>query len=140
MAVATDSMLALRAKFFRGLADPSRLALLEALRGGERTVSALVAATGLTQSNVSGHLACLKDCGLVESRKEWRHVYYRLADERIEQLLVAADGVRAATALRVLACVNIPDGPDWGTTTPRGVGGGSADLPGRWDPGTQECR
>jgi DNA-binding transcriptional ArsR family regulator len=111
MAVITDSTMALRAKFFRGLADPSRLALLEALRGGERTVGALVAETGLTQSNVSGHLACLKDCGLVESRQEWRHSYYRLADDRIEPLLAAADGILAATAQRVYACVNIPDKP-----------------------------
>ncbi len=110
MASITGSGLASRAKFSRGLADPSRLALLEALRDAERTVSELVAATGLTQSNVSGHLACLKDCGLVESRQEWRHVYYRLADARIEQLLAAADGILAATAQRVYACVNITDG------------------------------
>jgi len=110
MAVVTDSTLSLRAKFFRGLADPSRLALLEALRGGEQTVSALVAETGLSQSNVSGHLACLKDCGLVESRQEWRHVYYRLADTDVEHLLTAADRVLATTAQRVLTCITIPDG------------------------------
>ncbi len=110
MAVVTDSSLSLRAKFFRGLADPSRLALPEALRGGEQTVGALTAATGLTQSNVSGHLACLRDCGLVESRQEWRHVYYRLADAGIGQLLAATDRILAATAQRVYACANIPDG------------------------------
>lgn len=112
--VNTDSTLALRAKFFRGLADTSRLALLEALRGGERTVGALVAETGLTQSNVSGHLACLKDCGLVESRQEWRHVYYRLADARVEDLLRAADRILAATAQRVYACINIPNETEGG--------------------------
>ena len=110
MTVITGSTLALRAKFFRGLADPSRLALLEALRAGEQTVGQLVAETGLTQSNVSGHLACLKDCGLVESRQEWRHNYYRLADARTEELLRAADGILTATAQRVYACLNIGDG------------------------------
>ncbi|MDE3076164.1 MAG: winged helix-turn-helix transcriptional regulator [Chloroflexota bacterium] len=107
MAILTDPALALRAKFFRGLADSSRLALLQALRSGEKTVTDLVADTGLTQSNVSGHLACLKDCGLVDSRQEWRHVYYRLADGRLEELLGAADAILAATAQRVFACVSI---------------------------------
>ena len=63
----SKSPAAVRARFFRALADPSRLVLLEALRRGERCVSELVEATGLSQSNVSGHLACLKECGLVES-------------------------------------------------------------------------
>lgn len=107
MAVLTDPALALRAKFFRGFADPSRLALLEALRAGEKTVSDLVAETGLTQSNVSGHLSCLRECGLVESRQQWRHVYYRLADERVAALLRGAEDIVATTAQRVFACVNI---------------------------------
>lgn len=108
MATLTDSTLALRAKLFRGLADPSRLALLDALRDGEKTVSDLVVATGLNQSNASGHLACLKDCGLVEARQEWRHVYYRLADGRLETLLALGDGILAATAARIWACLNVP--------------------------------
>jgi DNA-binding transcriptional ArsR family regulator len=98
--------LELRAKFFRGLADASRLALLIALREGEKTVGALVDETALTQSNVSGHLACLKDCGLVISRQEWRHVYYRLSDERIEGLLSAADDILTISADRISRCVN----------------------------------
>jgi len=97
-------MLAVQAKFFRGLADPSRLALLQALRDGERTVSELVAATGLTQSNASGHLACLRECGLVDSRQQWRHVYYRLAGPHVEQLLANADLVLAEVAERIAAC------------------------------------
>jgi DNA-binding transcriptional ArsR family regulator len=104
--VISDKPLELPAKFFRGLADASRLALLLALREGEKTVSTLVEETGLTQSNVSGHLACLKDCGLVVSRQEWRHVYYRLSDERIEGLLRAADDILAVNADRISRCVN----------------------------------
>ncbi|WP_067620528.1 ArsR/SmtB family transcription factor [Alicyclobacillus acidiphilus] len=104
--VISSEALKLRAKLFRGLADASRLALLLALRDGEKTVSTLVEETGLTQSNVSGHLACLKDCGLVTSRQEWRHMYYRLADERVEGLLRAADDILAITAERVSRCVN----------------------------------
>lgn len=102
----SGAALALRAKFFRGLADASRLALLLALSEGEKTVSTLVDETGLTQSNVSGHLACLKDCGLVISRQEWPNVYYRLLDERVEGLLCAADDILAINAERVSRCVN----------------------------------
>lgn len=57
MAVSHDLSLSLKAKFFRGLADTSRLARLEALRGGEKTVSELVTLTGLSQPNVSHHPA-----------------------------------------------------------------------------------
>ncbi len=102
--------LTIRAKFFRGLADPSRLAILEALRDGEQTVGELVAATGLTQSNTSNHLACLRDCGLVASRQEWRSVYYRLAHEAVAQLLRAADDLIAVTSEEIAACETIGEG------------------------------
>ncbi len=55
----------LKAKLFRGLADASRLRVLEAICHQPLTVSAIVAATQLSQSNVSNHLSCLHDCGLV---------------------------------------------------------------------------
>ena len=104
MAVVHDLGLSLKAKLFRGLADPSRLALLEALRGGERTVSDLVEASGRTQPNASGHLSCLRECGLVTGRQEGRFVYYALADERIGDALRAAEGILAGVAERVYAC------------------------------------
>jgi DNA-binding transcriptional ArsR family regulator len=100
----SQSPAASRARFFRALADPSRLVLLETLRRGERCVSELVEATGLAQSNVSGHLACLKECGLVESRQQWRHVYYRLAGAHVAHLLEEADLVLEQVAERIDAC------------------------------------
>lgn len=96
----------LKAKLFRGLADPSRLAILEAVRSGAKTVSEIVAATTLSQPNVSAHLACLKDCGLVASRKEGRHVFYALGDLRIEVLFQAAEGILSRTAERLSCCSN----------------------------------
>lgn len=104
MAVIQDLSLNLKAKLFRGLADPSRLAILEALCLGEKTVSEVVEVTGLSQPNASGHLACLKDCGLVVGRQEGRFVHYRLADGRIEDLLRGAEGILADVAARVYAC------------------------------------
>jgi DNA-binding transcriptional ArsR family regulator len=104
VAVIQDLGLGLKAKLFRGFADPSRLAILEALRDGEQTVSELVAATGLTQPNASAHLACLKDCGLVTSRQQGRYVRYALADERIDGVLRGAEEILARVAERVYAC------------------------------------
>ena len=94
----------LQAKLFRGLADPSRLAILEALRPGPLHVSAIVAATGLSQPNVSNHLRCLSECGLVRAETRGRFVHYQLGDERIDQLLRLADELLADTACGVRAC------------------------------------
>ena len=99
--------LLVRARFFDGLADPARLALLEALRHGERTAGELAAAATLSPSSASKHLACLRDCGLVESRQDWRHVYYCLA-AGVGDLLDANDlfieRVADRVADRVAAC------------------------------------
>lgn len=92
------------AKLFRGLADPTRLAILMALRGGERRVVDLVEATGRAQPNVSAHLACLRDCGLVVCRPSGRETYYALADERMEDVLVAAEDVLCRTGRRICGC------------------------------------
>ena len=92
-----------RTRFFQGLADPSRLAILEALRDGERTAGKVAAAAQLTPSNASRHLACLKDCGLVEARRDWRHVHYRLT-HGVAELLAVADAFLSGVADRVAAC------------------------------------
>src|SRR3954464_6924839 len=91
--ITTVDDLALKAKLFRGLADPSRLIILEALRGQAMSVSELVLATRLSQPNVSNHLACLHGCGLVAREQRGRHVYYRLSNERVAALLGLADDV-----------------------------------------------
>src|SRR5712691_4967444 len=95
--------LLVRARFFDGLADPARLALLEALRHGERTAGELAASAVLSPSSASKHLACLRDCGLVESRQDWRHVNYCLA-AGVGDLLDANDLFIERVADRVAAC------------------------------------
>jgi ArsR family transcriptional regulator, cadmium/lead-responsive transcriptional repressor len=92
-----------RPVLFRGLAEPSRLALIEQLARGDRRVSDLAAATGLSQPNVSKQLACLWDCGLVERKRRGREIHYRLVDG-LEELLSAADQVLDLTGERVMAC------------------------------------
>lgn len=98
------SSIDLQAKLFRGFADPSRLAILQLLRDGERTVTDLVRATGLTQPNVSNHLSCLRDCGLVTLRQQGRFSYYSLSDDRVASLLLLADELLADVARGVYEC------------------------------------
>jgi len=92
------------AKLFRGFADPSRLAIVETLRDGPRAVSEMVDLTRLTQPNVSNHLACLKDCGLVTCERRGRHVVYRLSDARVTTLLKLAEELLSSTARSVRDC------------------------------------
>jgi DNA-binding transcriptional ArsR family regulator len=80
------------AKFFRGLGDPTRVRILTLLAERERTVGELVIELGSLQGRVSSHLACLRWCGMVESRREGRSAYYRLADQRVRQILDLALG------------------------------------------------
>ncbi len=94
----------LQAKLFRGFGDPSRLGILEALRDGPLTVSEIVEATGLSQSNTSNHLACLRECGLVTAGQEGRFVYYQLSDKRVGQILELADELLADVAKGVYEC------------------------------------
>ncbi len=97
-------LLGLKAKLFRGLADPSRLAIVLALRAGEKTVSQLVAETGLSQPNTSAHLACLRDCGIVRSRQQGRYVFYALACDEFHAILDAADTLIDRLGDPIAAC------------------------------------
>ena len=107
----TTSSIDLQAKLFRGFADPSRLSILEALLVQERTVSDLVQATGFTQPNVSNHLSCLRDCGLVTVRQQGRFAYYTISDDRVAKLLLMADELLADVAKGVYECTryNVKD-------------------------------
>jgi DNA-binding transcriptional ArsR family regulator len=82
----TPELLELIAERFKALAEPARLHILDALRGGEKTVSELMEQTGLGQANASKHLQLLHGLGFVERRKEGLYVYYRLSDDSVFQL------------------------------------------------------
>lgn len=96
--------IATKAKLYRGLSDPSRLAILEALREGRRTVGELVEATGLSQPNVSNHLSCLLDCGLVSREQRGRFAHYEIGDTRVEELLSIAETLLADAAQGIRCC------------------------------------
>ena len=81
----------LKADFFRALAHPARIRLLEVLsKRGEQSVQALQARLDLGQPIVSQQLAKLRAAGIVVSRKEGTTVQYVLADPRIADLLAVA--------------------------------------------------
>lgn len=115
--------LAIKAKLFRGFADRSRLRILEALRGRALTVGEIVEATGLSQPNVSNHLGCLRDCGLVRREPRGRHAVYRLSDERIERLLQWAEALLEETAHGVASCPNYDEAESRAAAGREGHGG-----------------
>jgi DNA-binding transcriptional ArsR family regulator len=98
--------LGLKAKLFRGLSDSTRLSILESLRQGEKTTSQLVTETGHSQSNVSNHLSCLLDCGLVKNRRQGKNMFYSLGDKKISRLLEESDAILYDIANGIYACVN----------------------------------
>lgn len=78
--------------YFKALAHPARLQILDILRRGEVCVCHIETALHKRQPYVSQQLMLLREAGLVESRKEGLQVYYRLADTRIASILEAAAG------------------------------------------------
>lgn len=78
-----QELTALHASVCKGLADPKRLLLINALRDGERSVSELCDLTGIPQTNVSQHLAILRDKNLVTFRRDGQFVFYRLTSDKI---------------------------------------------------------
>ena len=89
---------------FRSLGDPTRLAILHRLAHGEARVVDLTGQLALAQSTVSKHLACLRDCGLVDYRVEGRQSFYALTRPELLDLLRSAELVLAATGNRVALC------------------------------------
>jgi DNA-binding transcriptional ArsR family regulator len=104
---AAPEMADLHARFFRALGDPTRIRILQLLlaaSAGECCVGELVAALDAPQSRVSTHLGCLRWCGLVQTRREGKQVYYRVADPRVRELLILGDAVLRDHAAGVATC------------------------------------
>ena len=82
------------------LAEPNRLHILCSMGLECRPVSAIVAATGLTQTNVSFHLRALREAGVVKAERHGSFVYYCLYDTRLLQLLESLNDWRQTQATR----------------------------------------
>ncbi|MXG91484.1 ArsR/SmtB family transcription factor [Nocardioides flavescens] len=90
---------------FHGFSDPSRLVILRHLALGEHRVTDLTAHLGLAQSTVSKHLACLRDCGLVQVRPVGRASVYSLSHpEALDVLFRAAEHLLDLTGEAVTLC------------------------------------
>ncbi len=75
------------ARVGQALADDSRRRLLVALLDGSRYPSELADDLGLSRTNVSNHLTCLRGCGLISATAEGRRMRYELADDRLVDVL-----------------------------------------------------
>jgi DNA-binding transcriptional ArsR family regulator len=99
------------ARLFRVLGNPTRLAIIELLLDGPRTVSELIERLGCSPSRVSNHLACLRWCGFVESERWGRTATYSIRDRRVAGVLAAARQVATDHCHHLASCTRI--GPDW---------------------------
>ena len=93
MTVLTQADLGALARVGKALADPIRRWVLVRLIGGPGYPAELAEAFGTTRANLSNHLTCLRECGLVTATAEGRRVRYELADPRL------AEGLRILAAL-----------------------------------------
>ncbi|WP_020667327.1 Cd(II)/Pb(II)-sensing metalloregulatory transcriptional regulator CmtR [Amycolatopsis nigrescens] len=75
------------ARLGRALADPTRCRILTALLDGVHYPGQLATTLGLSRSNVSNHLSCLRGCGLVVATYQGRQVHYALADPHLANAL-----------------------------------------------------
>jgi ArsR family transcriptional regulator len=133
--VFTPELLTALSDRFKALAEPARLQLLAALRGGERSVGDLVELTGLGQANVSRHLRQLTTSGFIRRRKEGTFAYYALADAEVFQLCdlmcgrVDAEQRQRRAALRGVARMNSAGGSPL-VSPPRPIDPGTGDSTG----------
>jgi DNA-binding transcriptional ArsR family regulator len=101
---ATREALSPAALLFHSLADPVRLAIVQRLSHGEARVVDLTRELELAQSTVSKHLACLRDCRLIDFRPEGRQSFYFVTEPELVGLLRSAERVLASTGDAVSLC------------------------------------
>jgi len=99
------------ATFFQGLADPTRVRILELLAERPRTVSELQRELGLAQGRVSSHLSCLRWCGYVLATVDGRHNRYQVVDPRIRAILADAESIVRENAHRLTSCLVLATEP-----------------------------
>ena len=97
----------LLAKYFRVLGDRTRLRALELVAERERSVGELVELLGEPQTNISNHLACLRWCGFVTTRREHRTIHYRLADKRVLEVIALGRALLHENEDHVAACQQV---------------------------------
>lgn len=92
------------ADLFQVLASPIRLGVLRLLLDGERSVGDLIGQLGIAQSRLSNHLACLRTCGLVRTRRQGNFIYYAIADPRVVEIVRRGEALAALNAQELISC------------------------------------
>jgi DNA-binding transcriptional ArsR family regulator len=95
------------AKLFRGLGDPTRLRILLLLQQREWSVNELVEELSVQQGRMSSHLACLRWCGLVRTRRDKRRLLYSVADDRVSEIVHLAESFLEDNAEQIDLCKTI---------------------------------
>ncbi len=93
-----DEIYRLQAEVLKTLANPRRLEIIHLLADGPREVTRLAEEMGISQPNVSQHLALMRSAGVVEAERNGREVFYRLSDPDI---LTACDTMRCVLSRRL---------------------------------------
>lgn len=104
MTTTTASKADIAAALFHGFSERTRISILLSLLDGEKRVVDLINEVGGSQSNISGHLACLKDCGLVVHRPEGRQTFYAVANKEVVGVLRAAEKLLAINGDAIELC------------------------------------
>lgn len=92
------------ADLFQVLASPIRLAVLRLLLNGERCVCDLLDEMGIAQPRLSNHLACLRNCGFVKTRRQGNFVYYAIADPRVVEIVRMGEALAELNAQELAYC------------------------------------
>jgi DNA-binding transcriptional ArsR family regulator len=92
------------AELFQVLASPIRLAVVRLLLEGEQTVSGLMGELHIAQSRLSNHLACLRNCGLVQTRRHGNFIYYAIADPRVVDIVRMGEALATLNAQELARC------------------------------------
>jgi ArsR family transcriptional regulator len=103
-----DEITVLQAEVLRMLASPRRLEILHRLAAGPCEVGRLAVSMGVSQPNVSQHLAVLRAAGLVDADRDGREVHYRLADTDV---IVACDIMRSVLERRLRRLAELSSTP-----------------------------
>ena len=93
-----DEVYRIQADVLKTLSNPKRLEIVHLLAGGPREVGKLAEELGISQPNVSQHLAIMRSAGVVEAERDGREVRYRLADPEI---IVACETMRGVLMRRL---------------------------------------
>lgn len=83
----SDTLRQFKSEIFQGLANPTRIAMVELLREGELSAGKLIEKLGIEQANASQHLAVLRAKQIVVSRKVGNQVYYSIRDQALIEVL-----------------------------------------------------